>query len=79
MRSKFQPLGDMPVTEDNPMTDTKVELGKMLFADPRLSANDQVSCMICHNPSNGWSDGLPTPKGIDVVRWNAPTVINSGY
>lgn len=79
LRSKFQPLGDMPVPEDNPMTDAKVELGKMLFADPRLSANDQVSCMTCHNPSNGWSDGLPTSKGIDVVRRNAPTVINSGY
>lgn len=79
LRSKFQPLGDMPIPEDNPMTDAKVELGKMLFADPRLSVNDQVSCMTCHNPSNGWSDGLPTSKGIDVVRRNAPTIINSGY
>src|SRR5262245_45576767 len=46
------PLGlkPVPVPADNPMTPEKVELGKQLYFDPRLSYDDTVSCASCHDP-----------------------------
>ena len=41
-------LGAVPVPADNPQTPAKVALGKLLFFDPRLSGNNQVSCSTCH-------------------------------
>src|SRR5262245_63629274 len=43
----------------------KAELGRMLFFDPILSKNQDMSCATCHNPSLGFSDGLPTANGSD--------------
>ncbi|WP_078593980.1 cytochrome-c peroxidase [Evansella clarkii] len=75
------PLGNVPVPEDNPMTEEKVELGHLLFFDTRLSGNDEVSCMHCHIPELGYGDGRATFEtfhGEDGPR-NSPTVINSAY
>src|SRR5690625_7215253 len=57
----------------------KVELGKMLFFDPRLSRSGFISCNSCHNLSMGGSDNLVSSIGD---RWaqgpiNSPTVLNS--
>lgn len=81
LRSYFEPLGDVPEPEDNPITDEKAELGMLLFADPRLSVTNDVSCLTCHSPNFGYSDGLAKSIGIhdQMVARNAPTVINSGY
>jgi cytochrome c peroxidase len=70
-----------PSPPDNQPTRARVELGKMLFFDPRLSADGNLSCANCHAPFFGWSDGLPTAKGIKskVLGRATPTVINSGY
>ena len=46
-------------------TNPKVELGKTLFFDQRLSGNNKVSCASCHNPDKGWSDGRSTALGYD--------------
>lgn len=78
------PLGlneDLMVPEDNPLTQEKVELGKLLYFDTRLSADNTVSCATCHDPANGWVDGLPVSIGIGNQKGtrNAPTVINSTY
>src|SRR5215204_6499400 len=43
----------------------KAELGHLLFFDPVLSQNQNMSCATCHNPSLGFSDGLQTAKGLD--------------
>jgi len=51
-------LGAMPIPEHNPLSKEGVALGKMLFHDPRLSANHQISCASCHQPSLAFSDGL---------------------
>lgn len=74
-------LGKVPDAADNPMTPAKVELGKALFFDPRLSGNGTVSCATCHNPGLGWSDGLKTGVGINgtVLRRASPTILNVAY
>ncbi len=74
-------LGAVPVIADNPTTPAKVELGKSLFFDPRLSANGTISCASCHNPSLGWSDGLKTGIGINgtVLGRATPTIVNVAY
>ena len=70
-----------PVPEDNPMTPAKVELGKQLFFDPRLSSDGTVSCATCHNPVMGFTDGRPVSMGVMAQEGgrSAPTVINLAY
>src|SRR5262245_24873184 len=74
-------LGDPPQPADNLTTPARVELGKALFFDPRISGNGTVSCASCHNPSLGWSDGLRTGVGINgtVLGRATPTVVNTAY
>lgn len=81
VKAKFEPIGEMPVPEDNKMTDEKVELGKTLYFDPRLSGNNKLSCMTCHAPGAGYGDGLETFIGFEGAQGarNSPTIINSGY
>lgn len=50
---------DIPHPEDNPLTRATVELGAMLFFDPRLSGSNGMSCATCHHPKMGFSDGIP--------------------
>ncbi len=45
------------IPEDNPLTQGKVDLGKKLFFDKRLSVDDTVSCATCHNPEKGFAAG----------------------
>jgi cytochrome c peroxidase len=74
-------LGDPPEPADNRSTPARVELGKALFFDPRLSGNGTLSCGTCHNPALGWSDGLKTGVGINgtVLGRATPTVVNTAY
>lgn len=48
----------------NPSTPAKVELGRLLFFDPILSATQDVACATCHHPQYGWADGRSTPLGV---------------
>jgi cytochrome c peroxidase len=77
----IEPIGEMPIPEDNPITEKKVELGQALFFDPRLSGNNKVSCATCHDPNLGYGDGKPTFEAYNGGhgKRNSPTVINSGY
>ncbi|WP_440903704.1 cytochrome-c peroxidase [Catenovulum sp. SX2] len=74
-------LGEVPVPKNNPLTPAKVELGKMLFFDPRMSGEGTMSCATCHSPLFGWSDGLATAKGFlgKVLGRASPTVVNTAY
>jgi cytochrome c peroxidase len=65
----------------NPITKGKLELGKLLYFDPRISKNTTVSCATCHNPEKGWTDNLPASIGIfgQVGGRSAPTVLNTTY
>lgn len=51
------------VPADNPMTEVKVQLGRRLFYDARLSANETQSCASCHKQELAFSDGLPVSAG----------------
>jgi cytochrome c peroxidase len=77
------PLGlkPVPVPADNPMTPEKVELGKQLYFDPRLSCDDTVSCASCHDPKKGWSNSSQFATGVrnQVGGRSAPTIINAAY
>jgi cytochrome c peroxidase len=75
------PLGDPPIPLDNPQTDAKVELGKMLFWDPRLGGDASTACVTCHEPDQGWAFGDALSRGYPgTVHWrNSQTVVNSAY
>jgi len=77
------PLGlpPVPVPEDNPLTAEKIELGKLLYFDTRLSKDNTISCATCHDPKLGWAEDEATSTGIkgQVGGRNSPTVINSAY
>lgn len=70
-----------PHPQDNAPTPQRVALGKKLFFDPRLSGDGNMSCATCHSPLMGWSDGLPTAKGVKsmVLGRASPTVVNTAY
>ncbi len=70
-----------PAPKDNPTTPAKVELGKMLFFDPRLSGDNKMSCATCHIPEKAYGDGLarsPGAGGKPLPR-NTPTCLNVGF
>jgi cytochrome c peroxidase len=78
------PLGldpSIPVPADNPMSPEKIELGRLLIFDPRLSADGTIACTNCHAPSGAGTDNLPTSMGIRGQRGDrsAPTWVNSAY
>ena len=69
----------VPAVAGNPITPTKIELGKMLFFDPRLSASGVFSCNSCHNLTTGGDDNLETSIGHGWQKGprNSPTVLNA--
>lgn len=78
----FKPLPEsVPNIKDNPVTSEKIELGKMLYFDPRLSSSGLISCNTCHNLSISGDDNLPTSVGHGWAKGprNAPTVFNAVF
>jgi cytochrome c peroxidase len=78
------PLGLPPWSSpaDNPITEAKVELGRKLFYDRRLSHNGTISCAMCHVPEQGFTvNEMATAVGIEgrSVRRNAPSLYNIAY
>ena len=70
-----------PTPADNPTTEAKVELGKMLYMDPRFSSTGTVSCNSCHNVMEGGDDSRSVSMGVHGKTGgrNAPTVWNSAF
>jgi len=70
-----------PAPKDNPTTPAKVELGRKLFFDPRLSSTGTVSCNSCHNVMLGGEDNRPVAMGVHgrTGGRSAPTVWNSAF
>ncbi|HOK46089.1 MAG TPA: cytochrome-c peroxidase [Bryobacteraceae bacterium] len=76
----FQPLPEaVPAKDGKEASEAKIALGRMLFHDPRLSANQQISCNSCHTLSNYGVDGKPTSEGFKGQHGdrNSPTVYNA--
>lgn len=67
--------------EDNPYSAEKVELGRLLYFDKRLSSDGTVSCASCHAPEKAFTDGAAVSTGIGGQKGgrSAPTVINRAY
>ncbi|MEJ2180437.1 MAG: cytochrome c peroxidase [Gammaproteobacteria bacterium] len=80
-KSDYQPSKTMRIPKNNQLTPKRVELGKALFFDPRLSDSNQMSCATCHNPSLYWTDGLPKAIGkkSEQLQRATPTIVNVGY
>ena len=78
---KYLRPAEIPQPKKNMMTPERVELGKVLFFDPRLSGSNFISCATCHNPSLGWSDGQPTAigHGMQTLGRSTPTIVNTAY
>ena len=81
-QSLFKPIpATAPALKDNPATTAKLELGKKLFFDPRLSSSQLISCNTCHNLGLGGADLQETSVGHGWQKGprNAPTVFNSVF
>lgn len=70
-----------PLQEVSGLDPYKVALGKILFHDPRLSADNTLSCASCHPLERGGADGLPVSLGVGgaVGGINAPSVLTAAY
>ena len=71
----------MPVPEDNPITVEKIELGRRLFNDRRLSRDGTIACLSCHDPDHAFSKPDAISPGVFGRRGrrNAPALINRGW
>ena len=74
-------LGAVAAPAENPTTPEKVQLGWMLFFDPRLSKDGSMSCESCHHIAQSYTSGkaLDTKVGGKVNVRNAPAMVNLGY
>lgn len=79
---KLPPNFPVPaVPDDNPMTESKFQLGRFLFYDIRLSGNGTIACATCHLQNLAFTDGLILSQGAtgqNTAR-NAPSIVNSVY
>jgi cytochrome c peroxidase len=81
-QTTFKPVPSTPpALQRNPLTPEKIELGKMLYFDPRLSSSWLISCNTCHNLSLGGVDLLETSIGHGWQKGprNGPTVLNAVF
>jgi cytochrome c peroxidase len=69
------------IPQDNPMSVEKVELGRALFFDRRLSRDGTVSCALCHDPAFAFTDANPRGAGVADRRGarNSPTILNAMF
>lgn len=76
----LEPFRGVPIPEINPQTPHKIELGKKLFFDRRLSGDGTMSCATCHIPDMAFTDGQEISLSYPTTRnWrNAPTLVNIG-
>lgn len=76
------PLGLPPLPQaQNSSNQRVVELGRELFSDPRLSADEKISCSTCHIPRLAFSDGRALARGRDgrIETRNTPSLLNAVY
>jgi len=74
---------EVPQPKDNKLTPERIELGKLLYFDTRLSSSGKISCATCHHPKRGWTDLIPVAKAIGhngaSGPRNSPVILNSAY
>ncbi len=71
----------LPADPTNAVADdpAAAHLGRFLFYEPRLSANGEISCATCHDPTTAFVDGASLARGIDDVARHTPTILNAAF
>lgn len=74
-------LGAIESPQDNPLSEDKIALGRLLFFDKRLSRNETISCSSCHVPSFAFTDQKKVSEGVEGRKTlrNSPSLLNSAY
>ena len=77
----ISPLGSLEYPRENLQSDEKIELGRKLFFDKRLSIDNSIACASCHIPEFAFTDRLTVSQGVEgrQTNRNAPSILNSGY
>lgn len=81
LRAEYRRPKFIPFPKDNPYTAEKLELGKKLYFDSRLSEPRLLSCASCHNPAYAWGDGQPKGVGhmMKQLGRRSPTNVNGAW
>ena len=81
LKAQYRRPKEIPFPEENPYSEAKARLGKILYFDPRLSRSNLISCGSCHNPSFAWGDGLPKGVGenMKTLGRRSPTILNAAW
>ena len=74
-------LGELVHPKANLPSDAKIALGKQLYWDKRMSLDNTVACVTCHDPKKGWSNGDQFATGVGGKKGgrNSPSVLNSAF
>jgi len=80
-KADYHRPGAIPFPDDDPYTEAKSRLGRMLFFDPVLSGSGSKSCASCHNPGLSWQDNLPRGLGEkeEPMPVRTPTLLNVAW
>jgi len=78
-REQYRRPVEIPFPEDNPYSEAKSKLGRILFFDPILSGSQVRSCATCHNPTLSWTDSQPRAIGEKTLAWRSPTLLNVAW
>ncbi len=75
------PMGEALIPSENPTTQDKIELGRKLFFDKRLSSDETISCSSCHLPEFAFTDRKKLSDGVEgrKTQRNSPSILNAGY
>ena len=75
------PYPEIKHPSDNPTSEAKIELGRKLFFDTRLSNGDEIACANCHRPDFAFTDRLSKAQGVQgrQTERNSPSLLNAGY
>src|ERR671932_401913 len=71
----------LPVPETNPLTKEKIELGRKLFTNTRLSRDRSIACVTCHDPKLAFTDSrkVSVGTGVRAGQSRVPSLINRAY
>lgn len=74
-------LPPVPIPADNPQSEAKIQLGRQLYFDGRLSSDGTISCASCHDPVHAWADTTSVSEGVAHQQGtrNSPSIINAAY
>jgi cytochrome c peroxidase len=80
-QEQYRRPAEIPFPKDDPYSDAKLTLGRLLFFDPILSGSEIRSCSSCHNPGLSWADGQPHAIGENqqALTLRTPTLLNVAW